>query len=149
MEKSLQQKLLRGQFGNVDSGHSGRMRQIRSKGNRSTEVRFRAMLIRAGVCGWRMHPKGVPGKPDFFFEACQVAVFVDGCYWHGCPKCSHTVRVNSPYWEAKIKGNQRRDRKNGRLMYRQGLRVLRIWEHQIAGEPGRCIERLRRMLMAR
>lgn len=44
-------------------------------------------MIRTGLKGWRLSPKDLPGKPDFVFEKARLAVFVDGCYWHGCPKC--------------------------------------------------------------
>jgi DNA mismatch endonuclease (patch repair protein) len=97
--------LVNGSFGNVSETHSRRMGAIRGKGNRTTEVRFRAMLVRAGIRGWTMQTKGIKGKPDFYFPKSKVAVFLDGCFWHGCPKCGHVPSVNRPYWKAKIKRN--------------------------------------------
>src|SRR5262249_41513821 len=109
MERALREKLVGGNFGDVSAAHSGRMRAIKEKGNKSTEKRLRAILVRAGVRGWKMHPPGLPGKPDFLFPEARVVVFVDGCYWHGCAECGHIPNVNRPYWSAKIEGNQRRD----------------------------------------
>ena len=57
-----------------------------------------------------MHAVGTPGTPDFIFEERKVAVFVDGCFWHGCPRCGHVPHANAAYWTAKIEANRRRDR---------------------------------------
>ena len=91
MERALRLKLPNGRFENITVGHSARMRAIKDKGNRSTEVRARAILVRSGTRGWVVHPHGLPGKPDFYFLQIGVVLFIDGCYWHGCaqvPACS-------------------------------------------------------------
>jgi DNA mismatch endonuclease (patch repair protein) len=135
MERALREKLEGGTFQNVPVGHSGRMRAIKDRGNKSTEARIRAKLVRAGIRGWRMHPEGLPGKPDILFPRQRVVVFVDGCYWHGCPCCVRPRKVNSGYWTAKIEGNRRRDANNTRKLEEQGYRVVRVWEHELK-EPG-------------
>src|SRR5262245_61459452 len=130
MERRLKDLLPDGSFGTVSAEHSGRMKAIRHQGNKSTERRARAILVRAGIRGWLLHPIGLLGKPDFVFPAALVVIFVDGCYWHGCPRCGHTPNKNRPYWSAKILGNKRRDRRNTRRLTAAGYRVLRVWEHE-------------------
>lgn len=147
MERALRERLEGGSFGDVSAAHSGRMRAIKEKGAKSTEKRLRAILVGAGVRGWQMYPKGLPGKPDFIFPQAKVVLFSDGCYWHGCPECGHIPTVNRPYWSAKIEGNQRRDRENTRKLEGAGYRVLRVWEHELLpGKSGPFIERLRAVL---
>jgi DNA mismatch endonuclease (patch repair protein) len=126
---------------------SERMRRVRSNGNRSTEWRLRSALMRCSVVGWRLHDTDLPGHPDFFFPARSLAVFIDGCFWHGCPFCKRPLpRDNYAYWAAKIKGNVKRADVVNRELRRMGYRVLRIWEHELASPKGiekslRAIER--------
>lgn len=82
-----------------------------------------------------MHEKGVPGSPDFYFPAELLAVFVDGCFWHGCPRCGHIPHTRRPFWQAKISQNRKRDRRARARLSRLGIRVIRIWEHALR-EPG-------------
>jgi DNA mismatch endonuclease, patch repair protein len=58
-------------------------------------------------------------------------VFVDGCFWHGCPKCFQAPRQNASYWAAKIGGNRRRDRRVTRALRHEGIKVIRLWEHDL------------------
>jgi DNA mismatch endonuclease (patch repair protein) len=123
------------------------MRAVKGKGNKSTEGRLRAILARAGIGGWKTHVGGVPGKPDFFFPAEQVALFADGCFWHGCPRCGHVPNSNRPFWEAKIRSNQRRDLEKARKLEEAGIRVLRVWEHDLKpGEDRAFLQTLKVML---
>jgi DNA mismatch endonuclease Vsr len=150
MEQRLRRLLPNGQFAGVPTQHTARMRAIKSTGNRSTEKRARAILIRAGVRGWQMQPAGLVGKPDFLFAAAKVVLFIDGCYWHGCGQCSHAFRKNRRYWNAKIAGNSERDRRNDASLRRAGYRVLRVWEHELsAGCDGKWLIRLKRWLTTR
>jgi len=89
---------------------------------------------------YRVHTAPVPGlrrKADLVFGQSRVAVFVDGCFWHGCPE--HGQRghaVNAWYWPEKIARNRERDEETNRLLAEAGWLVVRIWEHDInAGEP--------------
>jgi DNA mismatch endonuclease (patch repair protein) len=112
------------------------MAKVRSKGNRSTEVRVRMALIRSRIRGWKLHPRDVPGTPDFWFGARRVAIFVDGCFWHGCRRCLRIPQQNRSYWEAKIAGNVRRAKQINRRLASLGVKVFRIWEHDVrANEP--------------
>lgn len=142
MERALRDKLVDGSFGKVSKTHSRRMGAIRGRGNRTTEARFRALLVRSGICGWTMRTKELKGKPDFYFPEGKVAVFLDGCFWHGCPQCGHVPRVNRPFWKAKIERNQRRDRETDELLRQTGIKAVRFWEHELRDFPRQCIQRL-------
>ena len=107
------------------------MAKVRSDRNRSTEWRLRASLIRAGFRGWKMNPPDVHGKPDFVFRSLKAAIFVDGCFWHGCKTCKRTPKSNTGYWDNKIERNRKRDRAVSARLRKDGWRVLRVWEHQL------------------
>jgi DNA mismatch endonuclease Vsr len=110
--------------------------------NRSTEWRVRSALMRSGTCGWKMNAEDVPGKPDFAFHVDRLAVFVDGCFWHGCPKCKRTPSSNTEYWEPKIRRNRVRDVRVGAQLRRKGWRVIRFWEHEVAKSLDRIIGKI-------
>lgn len=142
MEKALRDKLTGGKFENVTEIDSKRMKAVKGRGNKTTELLYRLMLVRAGIKGWKMHPKGVVGKPDFFFPAERVAVFVDGCFWHGCARCGHVPKVNNSFWAAKLERNRQRDAEKVFKLQTEGIRSIRIWEHDIREDPPACIARL-------
>jgi DNA mismatch endonuclease (patch repair protein) len=129
MEKKLRRTLKGGKFENVPPTRSRTMAAIRGKNNRTTELSFRMALVRSGIGGWRTNVGELPGNPDFFFPEREVAVFIDGCFWHGCPKCGHYPKTRKSFWKTKILRNKDRDRKASRKLRRNGIKVLRIWEH--------------------
>jgi DNA mismatch endonuclease (patch repair protein) len=103
------------------------MSRIRGRGNEKTEVRLARLMRAEEIRGWRRHLP-IPGRPDFSFRRQKVAVFVDGCFWHGCPRCFRLPKQNRAFWRAKIEGNRKRDRSvNGRLR-RLGWKVIRLKE---------------------
>ena len=107
------------------------MAAIRHRGNRSTELMFAALLMRARVSGWKLHSLEVTGKPDFYFPTRQVAIFVDGCFWHGCPKCFQAPQQNALFWAKTIERNRKHDRKVARSLRSEGIKVIRLWEHDL------------------
>jgi DNA mismatch endonuclease (patch repair protein) len=115
---------------------SRNMTSIRSKGNATTELAFLRILRNARISGWRRH-LNLPGKPDFVFRSGRLAVFIDGCFWHGCPRCYRLPEDNRPYWKAKILSNRRRDRRRARELQSLNWRVLRVWEHSLKSPVGR------------
>jgi len=124
---------------------SARMAKVRGTGNKSTEGLVEARLIENGIVGWEKHPKGIVGKPDFYFPAEHVAIFVDGCFWHACPVCNRNVpTVRGEFWRNKINENRRRDNRQRRLLRRQGYHVMRVWEHQLRADT--WLKRLQAML---
>ena len=118
------------------------MSRVRSRGNETTEKRLASLLRRAGLIGWRRH-RSLPGRPDFVWPRLRVAVFVDGCFWHGhdCGK-NISPKTNSDAWQTKIRGNKARDRRVTRLLRDRGWLVLRIWECRLSRQPTRCIRRI-------
>jgi DNA mismatch endonuclease (patch repair protein) len=109
---------------------STRMSQIRSKENKDTELRLIAIFKRHGITGWRRH-QPLLGKPDFVFRQARIVLFVDGCFWHCCPKHSHSPHSNRSFWKAKFSRNRRRDRLVTRRLRAKGWQVIRIWEHEL------------------
>lgn len=106
------------------------MRNVRSSGNKSTEVVLANFFRKHHFSGWRRHLP-VLGKPDFVFPKQKVCVFVDGCFWHGCPNCCRIPKSNVEFWEMKILGNALRDVMVSSALRRQGWKILRIWEHDL------------------
>ena len=131
MERRLKKFLINGKFKNVPQKRSRTMSAIRGKNNRTTEVCLKMAFIRRGLKGWKLHAKELPGNPDFYFKKKNLAVFVDGCYWHGCPKCGHIPKTRSQFWKAKIRRNQERDRQKKIELEKKGISVIRIWEHEL------------------
>ena len=121
------------------------MSRIRGRGNKETEIALAKLLRRHGITGWRRN-QPVLGKPDFVFLRQRVAVFVDGCFWHGCPKHANMPANNRAFWRRKLTGNKLRDRLVNRTLRHQGWRVVRIWEHELAMNPDRCVQRIQRIL---
>ena len=78
--------------------------------------------------------KTVRRSADLVFTRAHVAVFVDGCFWHGCPDHFSLPATNTEYWTAKITGNSARDRETDRLLGEAGWTVVRVWEHELALE---------------
>lgn len=103
------------------------MSLIRSRGNRATELRLIALMREHRITGWRRNAS-VFGKPDFVFRRERVAVFVDGCFWHGCPRHATKPANNRAFWQAKLARNAERDREVTRELRKAGWRVVRVWE---------------------
>jgi len=115
---------------------SHNMASIRSKGNASTEGAFLRILRAARISGWRRH-LDIPGRPDFVFPSQRIAVFVDGCFWHGCPQCYKLPKDNRTYWRKKVESNRARDKRNTRRLRTKHWTVLRFWEHSLETDQGR------------
>ncbi|MBA5870676.1 MAG: DNA mismatch endonuclease Vsr [Nitrospira sp. CR2.1] len=117
------------------------MAQVKSSGNRSTEMRLVALLRKHGITGWRRaYP--ILGRPDLTFPRRRVVVFVDGIFWHGHPRKCRIPQDNREYWQRKISRNVARDRLVTRTLRAKGWTVIRIWEDSVL-KPS-TITRLRR-----
>lgn len=149
MERLLRDTLTNGEFEHVSLTQSKKMRAIKARGNITTERRLRLAMVRAGVKGWQLHPHGVIGSPDFYFPAAKVAVFVDGCFWHCCPKCGHIPKVNGSYWQMKLFRNRARDTEKARKLRATGVMVIRFWEHELKADIQKCTRVLQQRLTRR
>jgi DNA mismatch endonuclease (patch repair protein) len=149
MDRILRKKLPGGSFGFVTKQRSKAMGAVRGSGNRTTERRLRMMLAQAAISGWQVRPPGIIGKPDFVFPNRRLAVFTDGCFWHGCRRCWHaSIRSNAAYWTMKLRRNRDRDVATTRKLRRRGWTVLRFWEHEIQSSPRDVLFRLRQAICA-
>jgi DNA mismatch endonuclease (patch repair protein) len=104
------------------------------------------MFRRAGIAGWRRH-QSLPGRPDFTFKAERLVVFVDGCFWHGCPRCYKAPATNAAFWEEKLATNRRRDRRVSSALRARGWSVIRLWEHELGSLT--ALARVARKMKAR
>ena len=151
------------------------MSRIRGRGNKETELALMKLLRKAGIRGWRRHVRVRTADirkpfatvtPDFVFQKVRLAMFVDGCFWHGCPKHSNPMkwiakssmlvsipsggrRTGRVFWRRKLEANKRRDRIVNLALHHQGWRVLRIWEHDLAKNRNRYINKIRIALGAK
>jgi DNA mismatch endonuclease, patch repair protein len=119
------------------------MSRIRGRGNRDTELRMIALFRAHGIQGWR-RDQMLFGKPDFVFRRERLAVFVDGCFWHGCPKPKHAPmpKNRAEWWAAKLARNKARDVLVTRTLRKQGWRVIRVWECDLAPKHWARIARM-------
>ena len=120
------------------------MSRIKGRGAQSTELAMRSALRQAGISGWRSNYKGLPGTPDFAFPKAKLAIFVHGCFWHGCRRCRRNLKPssNARYWTEKIASNRLRDRRKVRQLRNLGWRVIQIWEHSLEKSSEECVWRL-------
>lgn len=122
------------------------MSLIRGRGNKDTELALLKLLRLERVTGWRRN-QTVFGKPDFVFRKGRIALFVDGCFWHGCQKHCKIPTNNRPFWKKKLTANKERDRRVNQTLRKAGWRVLRIWEHELVSKRGtRLAARIGRFL---
>lgn len=147
MERTLRSTLPEGKFVQVSLRRRNMMRSIPSLNARSTERRFRMTLVRLGIAGWKLHPIDLPARPDVYFPRQKLAVFLDGCFWHGCSRCGHLPRSNHKFWSTKFALNKARDRRDNARLRRSGIEVLRLWEHDLAA--GNWVKRLMSLRAAR
>lgn len=120
------------------------MSRIRSSGTKP-ELRLLALLHEmfpgAAIIE---HPDGIPGRPDAWLPELGIAVFADGCFFHGCPEHGHIPHDNRAYWDAKLRRNQARDRAVNRLLRSLGIHYVRIWEHELGKNLTGARRKLRR-----
>lgn len=116
------------------------MSRIRSR-NTGPEIALRRALFAQGLRGWRCHTKGLPGKPDIAFTRWKVAVFVDGCFWHGHPDF-FTPGKSGAYWDAKIARTKERDAQANAALASAGWTVLRLWDFEVEEDVAACAGRV-------
>ena len=115
------------------------MARVKSK-NTTPEMILRRALWKAG-CRYRLKNR-LPGKPDVVFPRQNVAIFVDGCFWHGCPEHGAIPKTNTRFWRTKIGNNVKRDRVVNQSLMSIGWTVIRLWEHEIENNLDEVIVRI-------
>jgi DNA mismatch endonuclease (patch repair protein) len=105
------------------------MRRVKAR-DTGPERRVRALLREAGLTGYRLDRRDLPGRPDVAFIGRRAAIFVHGCFWHGhdCPRGARAPKANAAYWGAKIARNRARDAAAEAALAAMGWRVLTVWE---------------------
>ena len=123
------------------------MKKVKAKDTR-LEKSVRSALWRLGY-RFRKHDPNLPGKPDMVFAGAKTVVFIDSCFWHGCPKHLRMPKSNRDYWRHKIEGNRTRDEDINRQYRDLDWQAIRIWEHTIRESFEETICKLAEILEAR
>ena len=106
------------------------MQKVKSRGNKSTELKLILVFRENNISGWRRNYK-VKGHPDFVFLEKKIAIFVDGCFWHGHDCRNTTPSDNKEYWDRKRQRNIQHDREVTAIFEARGWTVIRIWECEL------------------
>ncbi len=115
------------------------MSAIRGKGNKTTELALMKLFRKNEITGWRRNKK-LPGSPDFVFPNQRLAVFVDGCFWHGHSCLKPRDSLKQGFWKDKIEHNKQRDKLVNKALRRENWKVIRVWECEI--EKGKYSKKL-------
>ncbi len=118
---------------------------IRSR-DTGPETRLKELLISKGLGDFEMQPKRIPGKPDFYFAHRRFAVFVDGCFWHGCKDCYQIPKTNTKFWDLKIEKNIVRDRVVDQKLKALGITVIRVKEHELKKNQNVVLNKIKKKL---
>ncbi len=122
------------------------MRSNKGKGTKP-ELKVRLMLREMGYPGYRLNWKKAPGHPDIAYPGRRIAIFVNGCFWHHCPRCNLPMpKSHQDYWLPKIERNVQRDAEKNRELAEMGWTVVTIWECELKKESEQVYERLRTLL---
>lgn len=111
------------------------------------ELLLRRALWASGLRGYRLHARGVPGRPDIVYSRARLAIFVHGCFWHGCPVHSRPPKSNAEFWAGKMARNRERDARKISDLEASGWRVLVFWEHDLARDLNACVRAVARALL--
>lgn len=117
------------------------MSRVKGK-NTKIENIFRKFIWKNGIRGYRVSNSKIMGKPDVFFQKKKIAVFIDGCFWHKCPICHSIPESNFGFWDEKLSRNVKRDREVNKVLLKEGVKVVRFWEHELEKDLKKCYKRL-------
>lgn len=119
-----------------------RMEAARQK-DTAAELALRASLDTLGLeYRTEVHLPGSRRRADLVFDDPGIVAFVDGCFWHSCPKHRSSPKANAAWWKKKLEDNERRDRDTDRRLHKDGWLVLRFWEHEVPEAAARSIAML-------
>src|SRR5271157_2934067 len=114
------------------------MARVRRSGT-APELILRAALHKAGYRYRLNGGRGLPGTPDIVLRRFRLAIFVDGCFWHGCARHGTLPKTNPDFWGAKILKNQQRDTRVDQALKNLGWKVFRVWEHEVRSDMDRIL----------
>jgi len=115
------------------------MSQIKGRDTKP-ELSLQKLLFGKGARGYRVHYK-LTGKPDIVFPSRKVAIFIDGCFWHKCPKCFIEPETRKEFWLNKISGNVKRDKQVNKILKKDEWKVLRFWEHEVRKDADKVAQK--------
>lgn len=105
------------------------------------ELALRRALSAAGLRGYRVHRRDIPGRPDVAWVGRKIAVFVDGAFWHGHPS-AFTPGKSGEFWDRKITANKERDERVDRQLWEEGWIVIRFWDFEVLEDPDGCVRKV-------
>lgn len=126
---------------------SEQMARVRSK-DTDAELLLRRALWSAGL-RYRVTARKLPGTPDITFGSTKLAVFVDGCFWHGCPEHYTKPRANDSFWQEKLRRNRARDERVDAELAALGWLSVRVWEHEVYEDVGNVVDRVKTLVRQR
>ncbi|RXG84485.1 very short patch repair endonuclease [Bradyrhizobium zhanjiangense] len=118
------------------------MSRIRGR-NTKPEKALRSALHAEGL-RFRIHRRDIPGCPDVVFPKRKIAIFVDGCFWHGCPQHQTVPRTNAAFWKKKLQQNRQRDKVVTQTLKSDGWTTLRFWEHDVRKDLPAVVKAIKR-----
>ncbi len=121
------------------------MSSIKDK-NTKPEIIVRKILYRQKF-RYRIHDKTIFGKPDISNKSKKIAIFIDGCFWHGCTKCYREPTSNVDFWRNKIKNNKNRRIKVKKELRKEKWNILELWEHEINQNPEKTCGKLMKTIL--
>jgi DNA mismatch endonuclease (patch repair protein) len=115
--------------------------------NTGPEIELRQALWAAGLRGYRLHVKTLPGKPDIVFARRKLVIFVHGCFWHRCPTCNYKLpKTNTDYWKAKFNRNVERDKGTVIDLEGRGWKVITVWECELSTTLAHTVDVIKKPL---
>src|SRR3989442_427801 len=125
----------------------GVMSRIRGR-DTGPELTLRARLRGLGL-SLSIYPRGVPGTPDIAIKKDRIAVFVDGCFWHGCPRHYQAPVTRGEFWQQKLAQTRKRREEVRRSLHEAGWSMLELWECEIEADPAECASRIAHTVASR
>lgn len=119
------------------------MSRIRSKWTK--QERTIHSYLKGNKIHHKMHPE-LMGNPDILLNKINAVIFLQGCFWHKCPKCYKEPKSNKDYWIPKIENNVKRDRTNTRKLRKAGYTVIKLWEHEVNSNIQKCLNKIKNTL---
>ncbi len=146
------ERAVRPNFSGVSESVRRSMKSNRGK-DTQLEIRFRRALRDRGLLGYRINVRKLPGKPDVAWIGRKIAVFLHGCFWHGCPTCGAKKNLipttRAEYWSQKVETNKERDARNRALLESDGWTVLVYWEHEVRSDLAGVIRQTEELVLSK